>query len=301
MAVEKGDGDGSSSSCVQDDNDKKLAPSRRQEEEEKEDDVVRSSIPLLGQNENDNHLLLRYGVCRVRLPNALDCNNWAEKLSKVPLSAMTMEGDEELPLYQNIMEDEEFPFEAMLVNYDEEEDDDDNDKTTATRVLPSIAQAFRRHFDVSDPLSQLRLDDAFGVHYQAKQHDTTGAKHQDPSDITLNICLHKSEDTIMGGSHVLFHGVKQLQNVRGEGSEEEDYTTTTLPSTFLVEQIPGTATLHYGDHVHETTKLLVVKEEGNNTTTSSYSYGSRTNVILTYWYADGRPSNVATRSCYTTT
>jgi hypothetical protein len=53
---------------------------------------------------------------------------------------------------------------------------------------------------------------------------------------------------------------------------------------FLVEQIPGYATIHFGHHPHETTPL---------------QQGSHTNIIFTYWYTDPTKSDVATRTCYT--
>lgn len=41
-----------------------------------------------------------------------------------------------------------------------------------------------------------------GIHY-----DTTVAKHTDPSDITVNLCLNRSEDVI--GSKVIYTNNKQ--------------------------------------------------------------------------------------------
>ena len=54
----------------------------------------------------------------------------------------------------------------------------------------------------------LQLDDAFCVHYNMNQADTTGAKHMDPSDITINMCLEKDSNT--KGSYVMFHGTRKL-------------------------------------------------------------------------------------------
>ncbi|KAG7344807.1 hypothetical protein IV203_032338 [Nitzschia inconspicua] len=258
--------------------------------------------------------LLRYGVCRVRLPAALDCDEWAERLSQIPLTAMTMEGDLEYPLYQNILEQQmdDFPFDAIL-----QQEEDETEDGEEPFQLPSIPYALKWYFDVSHPSVQLRLDDAFGVHYNLHQYDTTGKKHQDPSDITINICLQKSEQC--QGSHVLFHGIRSLPNTTTEVTvqqqqqqqqqlqkETEEKTKTELPQTtqlffFLVEQIPGTATIHYGNHPHETTAMQrqdeVEESHDNNYMDCHPTTTSRTNVILTFWYTD-RESDVATRSCY---
>ena len=58
---------------------------------------------------------------------------------------------------------------------------------------------------------EIKLDDAFCIHYNMSQEDTSGAKHMDPSDITLNLCLDKSDDC--DGSQVMFYGTKALQSV----------------------------------------------------------------------------------------
>merc|ERR1711862_234799 len=54
------------------------------------------------------------------------------------------------------------------------------------------------------------LDDAFCIQYNMTQDDTTCAKHMDPSDITINMCLEKSNDVI--GSEVVFYGTQKLVN-----------------------------------------------------------------------------------------
>jgi hypothetical protein len=291
-------------------------------------------------NDNDNGLevnvihdsqqLLRHGVCRARLPSTWNerlLRKWTDRLTCIPLMAMTMEGDQEYPLYQNIMnnynnddndnekndddDDDDFWKELFTVlrKVEEEEYDSITQTTSVAPLLPSIPQALERYFlhetttmdsissssslspSSPSPDQELRLDDAFGVHYNMEQFYTHGDSHYDPSDITINICLDKDIST--QGSHVLFHGTKRLHNV----VRKDAATTTVAPqpqspsspsspppvlSSFLVEQIPGTATIHYGDHLHETTTLL---------------RGSRTNIILTFWYTK-RPSNVATRTCY---
>lgn len=95
----------------------------------------------------------------------------------------------------------------------------------------------------------------------------------DPSDVTINLCLDKSDDC--EGSHVWFHGTKALTNVPDADAPK--------PDQFLVRQDAGYATIHWGDHWHETTPLKA---------------GRRTNIVLTFWYADASRSNVASRTCY---
>jgi hypothetical protein len=225
----------------------------------------RDEIPVIV----DDVELLQYGIVRATLPlQHLDCDMWAEELTKIPPTAMMFEGDHELPLYRNILETApDFPVNTILKRDEEKHD---------THFL-SIRRALHQYFplDPSQDLpKQLQLDDAFCVHYDENQMDTTGAKHQDPSDITVNMCLQKSKDC--QGSFVLFHGRRHLQHVTTSESPPPQH------EKILVEQIPGTATIHFGDHPHETTAL---------------EKGTRTNVILTYWYTD-RETGVATRTCY---
>ena len=125
-------------------------------------------------------------------------------------------------------------------------------------------------------MDELRLDDAFCVHYNTSQHDSGGAKHMDPSDITVNMCLEKTADVV--GSHVLFYGTQPLKNNDVEEKKEGDQFR------YHVNQVEGIATIHWGHHPHETTPLL----DG----------GRRTNVVLTYCYKDKTRSDVVTRTCY---
>lgn len=220
----------------------------------------------------DDEELLRYGICRARVPDGLDAERWAKELSRVTPMSLGFEGDNTAPLYRNIMDEPEFPLGCLL------------------QEASDIGGAVLRHFPL-DRLSELRLDDAFCVHYDTNQDDTTGARHTDPSDVTVNICLQKSDDA--EGSHVLFHGTRRLENVpaprdgEGLGGWMPTVATTTgrlgPPERFLVRQEAGYATIHYGDHPHETTALR---------------RGSRTNIVATFWYTDPGRSDVATRTCY---
>ena len=125
----------------------------------------------------------------------------------------------------------------------------------------------------------------------------------DPSDITINICIEKSTNCC--GSHVVFHGKQTLLNENKMvfiHKEKKNTTTTTLSIagvgedkevsssfTFPVVQEPMYASIHYGHHPHETTKL---------------ESGTRTNLIFTYCYTNPKNNptmngnDVSTRTCY---
>ncbi len=137
-----------------------------------------------------------------------------------------------------------------------------------------IGKIIEQNFGVTS--GELRLDDAFCVHYNMFQHDSGGTKHMDPSDITVNICLEKSAN--VKGSHVLFYGSQPLKNSDVEERKEGgDFR-------YHVSQEEGFATVHWGHHPHETTPLL----DG----------GRRTNIVLTYCYKDPKKSDVSLRTCY---
>lgn len=212
-------------------------------------------IPVISNRD----ALLRCGVVPL-VPIASDevdaaaWKKWAADLSVVTPAIMTAEGDGEYAFYRNILDESTFPFEAVLRS--------------------AVGEAIRNYFHVSS-LDEIKLDDAFCIHYNMAQKDTKGAKHMDPSDITVNLCLEKSDDC--EGSHVLFHGTQVL---RGVAHDERDVAGT---FQFLVNQQPGCATLHWGRHPHDTTAL---------------QRGTRTNVVLTYCYTDKSRSDVATRTCY---
>eukprot|EP00536_Pseudo-nitzschia_multiseries_P005430 jgi/Psemu1/65084/estExt_Genemark1.C_1010084 len=301
---------------------------------------------------SDDLELLRRGICRVKLPAELDAKFWADELSRIRPMNFCFEGDGEYPLYRNIMEEPEFPFDAILLgggvsgsgsssNHDQPSPTEAPPDPVAAvaltrneisspggggvseigrsmlRYFPVVAEAVANDNDndnesssVLSPLvredeeedrrkllrEELRLDNAFCKHYDSNQWDTTGKLHMDPSDITVNMCLHKSEDA--EGSYVLFHGTKRLRNVDVEGAtgsgagggsnnndDDEDDSPGTTPGAggddrFLVSQEPGYATIHFGDHPHETTRLR---------------RGTRTNVIVTYLYTDSGRSDATTR------
>lgn len=210
---------------------------------------------------NDRDELLRLGIvsgvscCSQHLP-ASQWQQWAERFAQVTPEIMFDQGDHEYAFYRNLRQEADVPFDTFLELF---------------------AETIQTYFGVQNPLDELRLDDAFLVSYNTDIYDTRGPKHMDPSDITVNICVTKSSDT--RGSYVLFHGTKALVGMARSLPE-----TTPPPTRFLVNQEPLCATLHWGNHPHETTAL---------------ESGLRTNIILTYCFVDQHRSDVALRSCYT--
>ena len=210
---------------------------------------------------SDPATLLRLGIAKVPIPSVIakQREKWAAELSQVTPMIMFGQGDGEYPFYRNIMEEPEleFPLEGALSE--------------------EVENAFWKHFGVKR--DEVRLDDAFCVHYNMDQSITSGSKHMDPSDITVNMCIEKT-DTVEG-SQVLFHGTKVLENLK-----VHDETLTDDPTTFLVPQEEGFATIHFGSHPHETLPLI--------------NGGRRTNIVLTYCYKDKSRSDVDIRNCYFT-
>lgn len=211
------------------------------------DENATADIPTV----DDDKELSSYGVHRVPIPEFFDCERFGNELSQVTPMILTAE-DGEYAFYRNILEEPDFPFEEILQS--------------------SIGEAIVQHFDI-DSVGEIRLDDAFCIHMNTLQEDTTGAKHQDPSDITVNMCLQKAPET--KGSMVLFHGTQKLENA--------DHHERGADFKFKANQRAGTATLHWGRHPHETTAL---------------ESGMRTNIILTYCYKDSSRSDVSSRNCY---
>jgi hypothetical protein len=199
----------------------------------------------------DNELLQR-GICRVAVvDDGIDWLDWAAKLSQPTLDSITFEGDSHYAFYRNIQDEPDFPF-SVILNH--------------------VAGALQNYFDVNS-LEELRMDDAFCVHYNTSQKDSSGAKHTDPSDITINMCLETSDD--IEGSQVKFYGTKNLHDLPPLKDDSA--------SAFLVKQRPGYATIHWGDHPHET---LPIKR------------GRRTNIIMTLMFKDKSRSQAANRTCY---
>jgi hypothetical protein len=202
--------------------------------------------------------LLQYGICQLPVPNETVSEErwlqWARELSQSTPEIVFGQGDGEHAFYRNIMDEPNFPFKDIL---------------ESTQLLHVLKDRFGVGMD------DLRLDDAFCVHYNDGQDDTTGAMHTDPSDITINMCLEKIKDTI--GSHVVFYGAKELVGV------ESNLNNFQLDEKCVVEQLQGYMTIHWGNHPHETTALEA---------------GRRTNIIITLVLEDSAKSDVGARTCY---
>ena len=281
------------------------------------DDEV-EKIPVI----SDDIELLKRGICCVKIPERIDIDFWAKELSQLTPMILGFEGDGEYSFYRNIMDEPDFPFDMLLFEEEmpkkqlQQKEESPSSSSKVLQELSDIGKAMIRYFPIITQRQQehkdqqnlvkylseeLQLDDAFCVHYNMDQEDTTGKKHIDPSDITINMCLQKSDET--EGSYVLFYGMKKLLNVvddvdNDKEKEEEvqnnidddavnendsDKQNRIHENRFYVSQKPGYATIHFGDHTHETTAL---------------HHGSRTNIILTYVYTDPNRSDVATRTCY---
>ena len=211
-----------------------------------------SVIPIIITDEME---LLKYGICVAPIPfDEFQRHALATTFSQVTPMNVTAEGDGAYAFYRSILDEPDFPFDAILAS--------------------EIGKAMVRHFGILQ-FNEIRLDDAFCVHYNINQDDTSGAKHTDPSDITVNMCFEKDVNT--RGSQVLFHGTQKLNGV----DRHEEISADCF--TFLVEQIPGYATIHWGHHPHETMPL---------------QDGRRTNIVLTYCYSDTSRSDVNMRTCY---
>lgn len=205
---------------------------------------------------SDSSTLLQLGICKVPIPSNIlkESSRWAKELTQLTPMIMAAQGDSEYAFYRNIMEEPElhFPLDSILVE--------------------DIEDSLQNYFGV-DP-KELRLDDAFVVHYNMEQADSSGAKHMDPSDITINMCIEKSET--VQGSEVLFYGSQPLKSV--------EETKLSPNHGFRVVQEEGFATVHYGCHPHETLSMT--------------KGGKRTNIVLTYCYLDKSRSDVQKRNCY---
>lgn len=221
-----------------------------------------NDIPII----RDTNLLQRYGVIKAPVSSQFNPSKWAAEFSTVTPLNLTSEGDNEYAFYRNILDEPDFPFDDILDS--------------------PIGDVISTYFaGVKDIKKDIRLDDAFCIHYNTTQADTTCAKHMDPSDITVNLCLEKTDD--VKGSEVMFYGTQNLMGSETEGhdgdDEKKELDDDSKPYQFLVEQEAGVATIHLGCHPHQTLPL---------------KSGKRTNIVLTYCYTDESKSGVALRTCY---
>lgn len=190
----------------------------------------------------DDDALAARGVRRVCcLPDAADREKWAAVARTVsPLLAAQDDGGQ--PHANDLLEEPGFPLQRIF-----------------TAAAPAVA-AF------VDPAS-LELYDAFSLHYDAGQVDTTFNRHRDPSHVTVNLCL--ASDCV--GSRVEFFGAP-------DGGGGDDGT-----ARFTADARPGWALVHYGRHLHQTTPLLA---------------GSRSQAVLYYTRKGVVGDNDATYGAY---
>ena len=245
------------------------------------------SIPII----RDPALLQKYGIIKAPISSLFDRTKWATELSQCTPMNLLGEGDDEYVFYRNILEEPEFPFALIL----------------ESEIGKMIQQYFVPKENSSGKIEDMiRLDDAFCIHYNMNQSDTSCGRHMDPSDITVNLCL-ECED--VQGSEVLFYGTQRFcqdndpqeenhidddnNNEEKDEKKEELFVTHNEKNDtkedldscfqFLVEQEPGYATIHFGAHAHETMPLR---------------RGKRTNLVFTYWYKDETKSEAAARTCF---
>ena len=130
--------------------------------------VEEDGLPII----TDDRELLKRGICRVRIPDELDADRWAEELSQVTPMILGFEGDDEYAFYRNILDEPEFPFETILFGSGSGNNDNDKDKviSEAKETRPSskggvseIGRSILEYFPIL----------AFCVHYNMDQDDTT--------------------------------------------------------------------------------------------------------------------------------
>ena len=146
-------------------------------------------------------------------------------------------------------------------------------------ITERCREPIERHF--VEKITDIVLDDVFCINYTMEHADSRVQRHKDPSDITVNINLERSKD--MEGSQVLFYGTKRLkgvevgeENVKVEEGEENVKVEEGEEERFKVDTKLGCVTIHRGDHPHEVTSL---------------EKGERTNIVMTFVYADKSKSS----------
>jgi hypothetical protein len=237
----------------------------------------------------DDHMLLQMGLCRARVPmDDAELQNWANEFSQVTPEIIFQEGDGERSFYRNIKEEAE---QLSFFNSILSPHTSDIGKAIQKYFLPN-GDSGSSSFS-TDPSLELELDDAFCIQYTSSQLDTSCAKHVDPSDITVNMCL-EGNTNYQTGSQVVFYGKQALHNidVREKTSASSQTAEEKDPDVFCVDQLQGYATIHWGCHPHMTTPLLT-KEEGSDSGCTK-----RTNIILTYCFKKKDRKRVLNQNCF---
>ncbi|KAJ1462008.1 hypothetical protein M885DRAFT_494230 [Pelagophyceae sp. CCMP2097] len=75
-------------------------------------------------------------------------------------------------------------------------------------LLAFLEGALAKYIDA--PLAALKVYDAFTLHYDKAQAETTFNQHRDPSFVTVNICLERQPGTT--GSQIEFWGAPHLED-----------------------------------------------------------------------------------------
>jgi hypothetical protein len=115
-------------------------------------------------------------------------------------------------------------------------------------ILHEAGDFIREYFGMSP--ENLDIHACFAVAY-SKDANTKLRLHVDDSDVTLNICLEKSDD--LKGTDVVFHGSEALSSLPKlnfgslVGPVDQLRTSINVPA--------GWVAIHRGRHAHETTSL----------------------------------------------
>eukprot|EP00756_Hemistasia_phaeocysticola_P056658 Hpha_TRINITY_DN3302_c1_g1::TRINITY_DN3302_c1_g1_i1::g.172473::m.172473 len=117
-------------------------------------------------------------------------------------------------------------------------------------VVEAFGDVLKRRFGVE--WSELTVHTAFAIRY-APGSNMKLQLHRDDSDVTLNLCIHSSEDH--QGNEVMFEGSESLVGQPNPMTHER--TPVAIPQLW--------AAVHWGRHPHETAPLVA---------------GERTNIII---------------------
>ena len=120
----------------------------------------------------------------------------------------------------------------------------DNEDFPFAAIVARCRDTLRMY--VEDP-DELELYDAFTLHYDERQSNTTFNRHRDPSHVTVNVCLNADCE----GSEIEFFGSEKLIGSSTTSADE----TPDLTARFYVTMRSGTALIHYGRHLHQTRPL----------------------------------------------
>lgn len=231
----------------------------------KEDDTVEEETQQEYRTITEEKELLQMGICRVRIPKPKEeLQEWANEFSQVT-PEIIFQQDSSSSFYRNIL-DQANPIDAMVRS-------------------SVIGQAIQTHFSTDE----LILDDAFCIQYTSSQWDTSCAKHVDPSDITVNLCLEGN--THPGtGSQVVFYGQQSISTRLPRLLDDHSNVI------FGVNQTQGYATIHWGRHPHKTTPLRTKQGDNNNDGGVCHK---RTNIILTYCFKHKKDKHdIMNQNCF---